>query len=322
MESVFRFLKGYLVILISKQGFVRCLNLCVHDRLNIWNIVEQDKYVQLNITLQDFRHIQEIVRKSKVKVKILRRIGLPFLLIKMRKYVILYIGIIICLIFLYYQKTHLWTVRTEGNVSITFEQIEDCLRENGFYAGMPATHFKAAETERLLKESFEMISWVCASLDGTELVISVIENTASVPHTISDELPSSLYAAKDGIIQKLVVNKGYTEKAVKEEVRAGDLLISGEVPYDLNDGTKAFYLTYAQGDYLCEIQMPYYKAYKRMQNKPQYDMWESSFYILHFGKVFTPDISFGSSKEQEVILREYIDLNFVVTPEGVSFDDI
>lgn len=311
MESIFRFLKGYLIIQISKQGFVRFLNLCIRDNINVWNVLEQKDFIQLYITLHDFKLIKDAVKKSKVRVKIVRRTGLPFVMVNMRKYIILCVGIPVCLIFLFYQKTHIWTVHTEGTVTVTAEQIEDCLKANGFYAGMPTKNFDSSQTEKMLKETFDTFSWVCATLNGTELTVSVIENTAKSYQSLTQEFPSSLYAAKDGVIHKLVVNSGFSERKYSEEVHAGDLIISGEVPYDNNDGTKSYHLTYASGEYLCEVKIPYYHAVKRTLSKPLYGLWETILPSIHFGGAFLPQFTEKHQSDNSIIIKEYIDLNFI-----------
>ena len=311
MESLFRMLKGYLVIRVSKQGLVRFLNLCTFYDISVWNIIEKEAFVQMNIKLHDFKKIKIAVQKSKVRIKILKKIGFPFFMIKLRGYTILCAGIVLCLLFLYYQKIHLWTIRTEGNISVTKEQIEDCLIDNGIYSGMPAKMFSPSNTEKVLKECFDSFSWVCTFLDGTEIVVSVIENSVSENETKQEEFPSSLYATKDGLISKLIVNKGVSVLKPGEEIHAGDLLISGEVPYDNNDGTKSFYLTYAQGEYLCEVKIPYSQTLSFKQPDISYGSWQKSLAHIQIcnGKIFP---LFSHKKNTNtIIFREYYDLNFL-----------
>ena len=311
MESIFRLIKGYLIIRISKQGFVRFLNLCLQNNIYIWDILEQEKEILISVTLHDFLKIQDIVRKSKVKIHIINRRGFPFYMVRMRRYLVLCVGILFCLFCLFYQKTHLWTIRTEGNISITSEQIEDCLKENGFYCGMRSDQFQASQTEKVLKEKFDIFSWVSTSLNGTELTVSVIENTASNDEFVQKEFPSSLYASHDGIIRKLVVNNGYTKYKINDEVKTGDLIISGEVPYSNNDGINSFHLTFAQGEYLCEVKVPFHKSYQRTQDKPIYGVWESCLGSMAWNTFFFPDVTSFKKETNCIILREYIDLNFL-----------
>ncbi len=311
MESFFLLVKGYLTIQVSKFGFSRFINYCLLNHFQIWRVKESEHNIQLNITLHDFRLLQESVRKSKVSVRILERHGLPFCLYHLRPNVLFVVGIILCLAFLYYQKMHIWTVEIEGNTQITDEQIYDCLDIFGFFAGYRKEKLSPPELESYLREQFEVFSWTSVSVDGTCLNISVIEKTISSQTEISPEYPSSLYATTDGIIHRLMVTRGYASKKAGDEVHQGDLLISGEIPYQKDDGTQTYTLTAAEGDYLCEVTVPYFnqidivrdsKCYESFFDIPGMILLERQTLSLPFHNI---------QKENRIILRDYKNLNFL-----------
>ncbi len=311
MESFFLFLKGYLTIQVSQYGFSRFVNYCLLNHFKIWQIKESAHEIQLNITLHDFRLLQDSVRKSKVSVRILARHGLPFCLYHLRPNVLFVFGIILCLTFLYYQKMHIWTVEIEGNTQITDEQIYDCLDTFGFYAGYSRRIFSSPELENYLREQFDVFSWTSVSVDGTCLNISVIEKTISSSNGISADYPSSLYATSDGIIHRLMVTRGYTSKNVGEEVKQGDLLISGEIPFTKDDGTQTYSLTAAEGDYLCEITIPYFNQIDIVQDSKQFGEFNRSSGAILLNRITLALPFHNINKENCIILRDYKDLNFL-----------
>lgn len=313
MESFFRFFKGYLLIRITKPGFARFLNACVREGFGLWNIREERDYILFNISLSEFKKIQKCVKKSKVRVTIIKRYGLPFALISLRKNILFFVGIIICLFLLYYQKSHLWTLSVEGNKLVTTEELEDCMESYGFYAGILPSDFSLTGAEELIKSHFEEISWVSVSIEGTMLQICVIENGGASSHneTAIHEIPSSLYAASGGTIERIMVTKGYTTCRVGDEISEGDLLISGEIPITKNDGTVSYKWTYAQGDYLCSVKEPYYDEINCLKTIPAYTNKKSIYSLvsaenLVFGKLF-----YNGKKNEQIVFREYIDLNFL-----------
>lgn len=311
MESFFRFVKGYLTVRVSKKGVARFINLCIRENFDIWNITEGEEYITLNIALRDFYRMQNCVRRAKVKIGILHRYGLRFLLIKSRKYLLFFIGIIVCLCTLYYQKTHVWTLSVEGNSKITKEQIIDALVESGFYAGMQRTDFHSFETEKYLREQFDIFSWVSASLNGTELQISVIENAVEENTNENYAYPSSLYATKDGIIERIMVTRGYSEKKTGETVAAGDLLISGEIPCTNQDGTISYKLVAAEGDYICKITQPYYDDMTLAQDEEIFSSYENESLYLCLNKNVFGYFMKNKSQQNVITLCEYLDLNFL-----------
>lgn len=311
MESFFLLLKGYLTIKVSRYGFSRFINYCLLNHFKIWKITESEHDIKLNITLHDFKQLQDSVRKSKVSVHILERHGLPFCLYHLRPNVLFVFGIILCLSFLYYQKTHIWTVEIEGNTQITDEQIYDCLDSFGLYAGYSRRILSSPELENYLREQFDVFSWTSVSVEGTCLNISVIEKTTSSSTGISADYPSSLYATSDGIVHRLMVTRGYAVKSVGDEVKRGDLLISGEIPFLKDDGTQAYSLTAAEGDYLCEITIPYFNQVEIVQDCKNFEEFNTTSGSFLFNRSSLALPFHNTGKESRIILRDYKDLNFL-----------
>ena len=72
------FVQGYLKIRASGYSAERFLNLCKNKNIKIWGVKPTKQGYEMYITISDFRKLKPIMRKTKTKVMIEERIGLPF----------------------------------------------------------------------------------------------------------------------------------------------------------------------------------------------------------------------------------------------------
>jgi len=304
MESFFRYMRGFLRIRITGSGAIRFMNLCTAKNISIWDLEEDCDYVYLNISLADFRKIRKIVRTSKVKAAVIKRNGLPFLLKDLYKRRMFILFLLFFVLLMHYQRTHLWSVSVEGNTTITYDRIMDFLLDTYYAPGMKIQGFPKNEAEKSMRNAFPEISWICISTEGTVLNVSLIENIGESPSE-DDFIPSSVYAAEDGIVKRLLVGSGTPMVKVGDEVKKGDLLISGIVGEDnLKAYGKSPIFTEAKGDYICEITVPYYNEIKREEMTRFYDEKRKTTIGL-LNKNLNTAFFNKTKKENETILKIY-----------------
>lgn len=74
--KILQYIRGYLRIRITGYSTERFLNACSHKGIRLWNLQASGNFYEMNITIQDFRQIRSIARKTGTRVAIIRRIGL------------------------------------------------------------------------------------------------------------------------------------------------------------------------------------------------------------------------------------------------------
>ena len=79
MQRILRFLRGYVKIRIKGYSPERFLNLCSHHQIDIWGLQPCKNSYEMYVKLKDFRKIRPIVRKTRTKVILVERFGMPFL---------------------------------------------------------------------------------------------------------------------------------------------------------------------------------------------------------------------------------------------------
>ena len=85
LERLVRYIRGYLMIHVTGSFAERFLNGCSHHKIRLWNLKPVPGGYEMNITISGFRKLKPIIRKTGIKVVIIKRSGLPFLLFRYRK---------------------------------------------------------------------------------------------------------------------------------------------------------------------------------------------------------------------------------------------
>lgn len=276
MIGILKYIKGYVRIKIWGFAPERFLNLCSNKNILLWDIVKDKDVYYMNISLSGFRNLRSIARKTKTRVVILKRYGLPFLLPKIFSRKFFCLGLIAAVFFWFYTSFFVWEITIEGNQTITDDIFMDFLAEKGIGIGVKSSKIDIEQLEKDIRREFDEITWTSAKFSGTNLIIAVKENDA-VLSPVREEVISDLFADKDGTIVSMIVRSGVPKVKIGDTVEMGTLLISGDVPVYNDDNTiRNYQYTRADADIIVEryrdvyITLPYdyiKKVYTGRQKK-------------------------------------------------------
>lgn len=290
MIGILKFLRGYVQIKVWGFAPERFLNLCSNKGILLWDIKKEDDIFYMNISLSGFKKLRTIARKTRVRVVILKRCGLPFLLPQILKKKVFIIGLLLACFFWYWSSMHVWEISVEGNTAITDEMFSDFLNKQGVYIGIRSNQIDIESLEKEIRKTFSEITWTSAKLSGTELIISVKENDA-ILSPMQEVTTVDLYAEKEGVIVDMIVRSGVPQVKIGDVVETGTLLVSGSVPVYNEDGTiRGYQYTHADADIYVQrtetvnMQLPF-----RYINKV-YTGREVTQYYLKFGD---KEVNFG-----------------------------
>ena len=152
------------------------MNLCSNHDILLWNIENHGEYNTMCITVNGFKQLKGIVRKTGTKVAIQKRCGLPFFMPRMKRRKIFLLGLIGSLVFWVWMSTFIWAVDISGNYSISEDVFMDFLKENDVYVGMKRKEVNIEELEKKIRQDFGIVTWTSAKIDGTRLEIQIREN--------------------------------------------------------------------------------------------------------------------------------------------------
>ncbi|MGN1147137.1 MAG: sporulation protein YqfD [Lachnospiraceae bacterium] len=287
MIGILKYIRGY--VEIKAWGFApeRFLNLCSNKNILLWNIRRDGDIYYMCISLAGFRRLKSIARKTKTRVVILKRYGLPFLIPKVFARKVFIAGLFAACFFWVWSSLYVWEIQIEGNYSITEDVFLDFLEDEGIHVGIRSRSIDIEELEKDIRREFAEITWTSAKLSGTRLIISMKENDA-VLSPVQEQDSCDLYAEKDGTIVSMIVRSGVSKVQIGDTVQMGSLLISGEVPVYNEDGTvRKFQYTRADADIYVERTQAVYEVLPFYYIKKVYTGREEKRYWLEvFGKEF------------------------------------
>ncbi len=239
MLQLIRFLKGYLIIKVMGSSPERFMNLCSNHHIFLWDIKNYGDYYTMKIDLKEFYEIKSFSRKTGSKVVVTGRFGLPFLSVKMKRRIIFFIGIAGSFVFWMVMSLFVWTINIEGNYYITDDVFCDFLEQNGIHHGMRKKELNIEQLEKEIRNSFELVTWTSAKLDGSTLMIQIKENELQTEPKKEEENSSGtdLVASADGKVVSLITRAGVPLVKEGMEVKKGDVLVQGAVPIMAEDGS-------------------------------------------------------------------------------------
>ena len=104
--------------------------------------------------------LRPLVKKSRTRVRILKRHGLPFFLYRYQKRKMLFAGMLCGIILMYIMSCFLWRIDIEGNQQITEGQITKYLETIHIANGTKISSIDCKELAAMLRRQFEMFTWV------------------------------------------------------------------------------------------------------------------------------------------------------------------
>lgn len=240
--KLMKYCRGYVRLSLTGFSPERFLNLCCNHNIFIWDVVSRGDYYELSMSLQGFFSLKSIVRKTGTKVVVLEKHGLPFFLQKYRKRKMFFAGCLMCIFTLYLLSLFIWDIGVEGNYGRTTEVILRLLKEEGVAPGMKKSRVDCEAIERLLRESYEDVTWASARVEGTRLMVRIKENDVLLFVPEKDDLTAGdLTATADGRIERIVTRSGTPQVKAGDEVKAGDVLVAGSIPVYNDAGEVASY---------------------------------------------------------------------------------
>ena len=209
LERLVRYIRGYLMIHVTGSFAERFLNGCSHHKIRLWNLKPVPGGYEMNITISGFRKLKPIIRKTGIKVVIIKRSGLPFLLFRYRKRRLFLSGIFLCILLVLLLSRHVWSIEFVGNQTYTDDTLLKFLSAIDVSSGMPKSRVDCAKIAADIRKEYQDIVWVSASVEGTKLKIRLKENEDYYKEeTKTEDPPTDIVADLDGTITQIVPREG------------------------------------------------------------------------------------------------------------------
>ena len=83
--SVIKYFRGYVHVKLTGYAPERFLNLCGNRNILIWNLKPCENGYTFCISVDAFRQLKPILKKTKTQIRIQKRVGMPFCAFRYRR---------------------------------------------------------------------------------------------------------------------------------------------------------------------------------------------------------------------------------------------
>lgn len=227
----FKILLGYILgyVNIEVEGYFieRFINICNSKKILLWNMKRKHStIIRANIGIRDFKKIKEIARKTKCRVKIQKKRGLPFVLHKYKKRKIFALFFILLIISTIALSNFVWNIEVVGNNNISTEEIIKSLEEDNFKIGTSKTNLNTKNIVDKIRLKRSDLAWIGIEIKGTNAIVKIVEADLK-PDIIKEEEYCNIVATKDAMIVKINAQNGTAVVKEGDIVTKGAVLIQG-----------------------------------------------------------------------------------------------
>ena len=221
VQPILNYFTGYVKIKVEGLFLERFINICVSKKILLMDIKrEKSTIMYANVGIADYKKLKQVARKTKSKIKIQRKKGLPFTIKKYRKRKIF--GILFVVI----SSNYIWNIEISGNVKITNQEILQSLEGSGLKVGLSKNDIDINAVISKIRLDREDIAWIGITVKGTNAIVKIKE-AAKAPEVIDENKFCNIVANKTGMITKINVQNGTANVKVGDIVEEGDILVNG-----------------------------------------------------------------------------------------------
>ena len=229
MIGLTRWLTGWVEFSIQgkKKGQAeRFLTLSARSGFCFWGMEPEGEGFRCRVRAVEYPELRSGARRCRVRLRVLRRRGLPFWQQKLcRRKGLALGGAVFCLL-LWFLSGRFWIITVSGNEELPQSLLLSAAREEGLFSGVARDSIDEKVLAAALMERFPEIGWVSVNTRNCQAEICLEEGVPK-PEEQSGETPANILAAADGQILSIDAFDGVAMVKAGDTVVEGQVLISG-----------------------------------------------------------------------------------------------
>ena len=226
-KIIFNYLSGFVNITVEGFFVERFINNCINNKIFLWSIKRSNStLLTTNVSIREFRKIRVIAKKTKCKVNINSKKGLPIILHRYRKRKLLLFLLIPITFIILITSTYVWNIEIVGLENIEKNGLLVQLKEEGIDIGKRKNSIDTKKVISNIRLKREDISWMSIDMKGTNIIVTIVE-AEKKPEIINENEYCNIIAKEKGIITKITADTGTLVAKVGDIVEKGDDLIGG-----------------------------------------------------------------------------------------------
>ncbi|MBR0490921.1 MAG: sporulation protein YqfD [Clostridia bacterium] len=221
------FIIGYVRIAVEGYYIERFINICKNEKIAVWNLKRNnDIKLYLNVGLRDYRKIIKVAKKTKCKVKIERKRGVPFVFNRYKKRKIFGIFLMLLIATTIFSSNFIWNIEVRVENDEKMENIVQDLEEMGLKTGEWKDKINTKEVINRVRLKRQDIAWMGIELKGTNAIVRIAK-AKEKPQIIDENEYCNIVSDKTGVITKISAQNGTAVAKVGDTITKGTPLING-----------------------------------------------------------------------------------------------
>jgi len=226
-KIIINYLLGFVNITVEGFFVERFINNCINNKIFLWSIKRKNStLLTVNVNIYNFKKIHKIARKTKCKVKINSKKGLPIILHRYRKRKLLLLLSIPIALLIMISSTYIWNIEIIGIQNININELIHQLNEEGISIGNSKLSINSKRVIENIRLKRNDIAWLSIDMKGTNVIVTVVE-AEEKPNIINKDEYCNIVATQSGIVTKITADNGTAVVKVGDIVEKGDILIGG-----------------------------------------------------------------------------------------------
>ena len=222
-----QYLSGYVDIVIEGYYIEKFINICNNEHIELWNIKRENAIkLHTSVEIKNFKLLRNICKKTKCKIKIEKKSGLPFVIKKYKKREVFIIILLIIIMGIITLSNFIWNIEVEGNSNIPKEELISLASKYGLSVGQWKGKVDEKDVINKIRLERDDIAWVGIDIKGTNAIIEIVEADKK-PEIIDEDEYCNIVADKDAMITKVSAQNGTPLVKAGDIVKKGDTLIAG-----------------------------------------------------------------------------------------------
>lgn len=297
--SIIKYMKGYLLVHLTGYAPERFLNMCSKRNILIWNLQSTEDGYIFHISVEAYKSLRPILKKTKTRARIIEKHGLPFYLYRYRSRKIFALGILLFAAMMFYTSGFVWNIEINGNSYLSEETILNFLTEEHAAFGTKISDIDCAKLEENLRSAYPEVIWTSIKIYGTKLTVDIQENLLpEQSYSVQEEEICDIVAAKDGTITYMITRCGTPVAHIGSEVKKGDCLVSGEIAINSDYGDIAgYFYECADADIHAQVTYVYEELIAKTYKEKIFSEEPSVYYTLQIGDIVIKNL-FASIPEE------------------------
>ena len=226
-NRILEYVSGYVNIIIEGYYIEQFINICNNKQINLWNIKKENSIkVFASVYITDFKKLKQICKKTKCKIKIQSKKGLPFVIKKYKKRKFFFIFLLLIILTIIILSNFIWNIEIESDADIPKEEILELAQSEGLEIGKRKGAIDTKAVINKIRLERDDISWVGIEIDGTNAIIKLVKADEK-PEIINDDEYCNIVADKNAMILKVSAQNGTPLVKEGDIVTNGDVIVAG-----------------------------------------------------------------------------------------------